>query len=276
MTYHIKVAQFEGPFDLILFFIERDEVDIYDIPISKLTNDFLDYIRQMEQMNIDLASEFILVAATLMRIKAKMLLPRKELNEQGEEIDPRDELVAKLIEYKKFKAVLKDLYDLAEQRQMMHIRGDVKMETREIYDTFETEMDLGALDLYKVMKVFNRVLDKMEKRETAAKIEHKVEVYPYTIRQQKDIILRVCPVQGWIHFDEFFESCNEKMEAIFRFLALLEMIQLQAIKLRLDEGFNNLWVQRDENAVKIMEDSTRVDMYEYDNDKNQLGGSEEE
>ena len=83
MTYTIKIQQFEGPFDLLLFFIERDELDIYDIPISKITDDFLSYVREMESMNIDLASEFILVAATLMRIKAKMLLPRKELDEQG-------------------------------------------------------------------------------------------------------------------------------------------------------------------------------------------------
>ena len=87
-TYEIKLPQFEGPFDLLLFFIERDELDIYDIPIAKITNDFLGYMHEMKSLNFDLASEFILVAATLMRIKAKMLLPRKELDEQGNEIDP--------------------------------------------------------------------------------------------------------------------------------------------------------------------------------------------
>ena len=101
-NYTIKIKQFEGPFDLLLFFIERDEVDIMDIPISKITKDFLEYIRELEIMNIDVASEFILVAATLMRIKAKMLLPRPELNELGEEVDPREELARKLIEYKKY------------------------------------------------------------------------------------------------------------------------------------------------------------------------------
>ncbi|HEX5625972.1 MAG TPA: segregation/condensation protein A, partial [Saprospiraceae bacterium] len=88
-TYTIKLQQFEGPFDLLLFFIERDELDISDIPIAKITEDFLDYIRHMESLNLDLASEFILVAATLIRIKAKMLLPRKELDENNQEIDPR-------------------------------------------------------------------------------------------------------------------------------------------------------------------------------------------
>ena len=97
-NFEVKLPLFEGPFDLLLFFIERDELDIYDIPISKITSDFLDYIHQMEELNMELASEFILVAATLMRIKSKMLLPRPQLDEQGNEIDPREELVRHLLE----------------------------------------------------------------------------------------------------------------------------------------------------------------------------------
>src|SRR6202162_4012934 len=92
-TYEIKLPHFEGPFDLLLFFIERDELDIYDIPIAKITGEFLDYLRKMSVMNIELASEFIVVAATLMRVKAKMLLPRKDVDETGNEIDPRQELI---------------------------------------------------------------------------------------------------------------------------------------------------------------------------------------
>ncbi|MFN0200887.1 MAG: segregation and condensation protein A, partial [Bacteroidia bacterium] len=108
-SYRIQLPQFEGPFDLLLFFIERDELDIQDIPISQLTNDFLAYLHQLESMNMEVASEFILVAGTLMRIKAKMLLPRPEINEKGEEVDPRDELVRRLLEYRKYKSVIDDL-----------------------------------------------------------------------------------------------------------------------------------------------------------------------
>ena len=104
MSYEIKLPLFEGPFDLLLFFIERDEIDIMDIPISKITNDFFEYISDLESMNIEVASEFIVVAATLMRIKSKMLLPRLSLDEEGNEIDPREELVEHLIEYKKYKS----------------------------------------------------------------------------------------------------------------------------------------------------------------------------
>ena len=113
-NFEVKLPLFEGPFDLLLFFIERDELDIYDIPISKITNDFLEYIRQMEQLNIEVASEFILVAATLMRIKSKMLLPRPQLDEQGNEIDPREELVKHLLEYKKYKSVIDTFHKMEE------------------------------------------------------------------------------------------------------------------------------------------------------------------
>ena len=102
-SYQIKLPQFEGPFDLLLFFIERDELDIYNIPITRIINDFMDYIHQSGELNIELSSEFILFISTLMRIKAKMLLPRKELDASGNEIDPREELVNKILEYKRFK-----------------------------------------------------------------------------------------------------------------------------------------------------------------------------
>src|SRR5882762_6245979 len=103
ISYQIKLSQFEGPFDLLLFFIERDELDIYNIPINQITRDFLDFIHTQEKLNIELSSEFILFISTLMRIKAKMLLPRKELDEQGNEIDPRQELIDKLLEYRRYK-----------------------------------------------------------------------------------------------------------------------------------------------------------------------------
>ncbi len=111
MSFEIKLPLFEGPFDLLLFFIERDELDIHDIPIFKITNDFMDYIQQLETLNMEVASDFILTAASLMRIKAKMLIPRTEKDEEGNEIDPRKELVQHLLEYKKYKSVLADLSD---------------------------------------------------------------------------------------------------------------------------------------------------------------------
>ena len=124
--FEIKLPLFEGPFDLLLFFIERDELDIYDIPIAKITDDFLDYIEHLEKLNVEVASEFILVAATLMRIKAKMLLPRPVVDEEGNEIDPREELVRHLLEYKKYKSVISTLSKMEADRLDREKRGNLK------------------------------------------------------------------------------------------------------------------------------------------------------
>src|SRR5690606_30996266 len=129
-VFAVKLPQFEGPFDLLLFFIERDELNIHDIPIARITDDFLNYIQHLNSLNMEVASEFIFVAATLMRIKAKMLLPRPELDEEGNEIDPKQDLVQKLIEYKKFRTAAEELKLLEERRFGMIRRGNIADDLR--------------------------------------------------------------------------------------------------------------------------------------------------
>jgi segregation and condensation protein A len=154
VSYQIILPQFEGPFDLLLFFIERDELNIYDIPIYKITNEFLLYIRGLKTKNIDVAGEFILVAATLMKIKAKMLLPRKEFDEHGNEIDPRQELVQQLLEYKKFKAIIDELRFLEGIRVERITRGNIKKDLTALLKEINLEEDLETISLYKLMTVF--------------------------------------------------------------------------------------------------------------------------
>src|SRR5688572_6821554 len=161
-NFEVKLSLFEGPFDLLLFFIERDELDIYDIPISKITKDFLDYLHQLEQLNVDVASEFILVAATLMRIKSKMLLPRPQLDEQGNEIDPREELVKHLLEYKKYKSVIDTFHKMEETELMKEKRGNLMQELRTLAERSNGEAELQDVDLFKLMSVFERVLKRVE------------------------------------------------------------------------------------------------------------------
>ncbi len=249
MSYTVKVAEFEGPFDLILYFIERDELDIYDIPIHKLTEDFLAYIRQMEQLNIDLASEFILVAATLMRIKAKMLLPRKEVNELGEEIDPREELIQKLIEYKKYKAVIEDLHLMAALQAQRFIRGNLKSETKRIYSSFSKELDLESVSLFKLMRVFQRTLSKLEERNE--KLLHAIERYGYTIEDQKKWLVEKLLTVDKCDFEAAFMVCRDKLEAIFRFLAMLELVQERGLEIQLGLGINNFWIQSGPRILEI-------------------------
>ncbi len=241
--YEIKLPLFEGPFDLLLFFIERDELDIYDIPISKITDDFLDYINQMEKLNVELASEFILVAATLMRIKAKMLLPRPVVDEEGNEIDPREELVKHLLEYKKYKSVIDQLSKLEFDRMNREKRGNLFDEIKMLSKDIDVEAELQDLDLYKMMKVFQRVLNRYE--ENQRKPRHQVVQYPYTIQGQKDhLIQRIykSPDQR-VSFTTLVEERPEKILVIFNFLAILELLQLRRINLILGEGFNNFWIE---------------------------------
>ena len=187
MSYEIKLPLFEGPFDLLLFFIERDEIDIMDIPISKITNDFFEYISDLESMNIEVASEFIVVAATLMRIKSKMLLPRLSLDEEGNEIDPREELVEHLIEYKKYKSVISEFSDLEDSRLSKKIRGNLESEVGTIAERAKVESELQDIDLYKLLVVFQNVLSKYENEKNKPK--HQIFEYPYTITEQKKFLI---------------------------------------------------------------------------------------
>jgi segregation and condensation protein A len=240
VSFEVKLPLFEGPFDLLLFFIERDELDIYDIPISRITNDFLDYLHQLEEMNIEVASEFILVAATLMRIKAKMLLPRPEFDEQGNEIDPRDELVQRLLEYKKYKSVVGELAEMEENRSSMEKRGNLLQEIKKLSETTNVETELQDLDLYKLLKVYQKVMKRFETDQV--KPIHTIVQFPFTISQKKDYILNVVNNEAKVSFKKLLEMEPNKIAVIFNFLAILELLQLGQLVIRIGMGFNNFWI----------------------------------
>ena len=239
-TYKIKLQQFEGPFDLLLFFIERDELDIHDIPIAKITDDFLEYIRQMESINVDLASEFILVAATLMRIKAKMLIPRKPVDEEGNEIDPRDELVQRLMEYKRYKSVLDEMRVLEESRALRNHRGHVARDLKIIANKALVDVELESLTLFKLMKAFERVMTRLEDKKKKA--VHRVFRYEHTIQGQQIYILSKVKRGKKLDFKNIFGACKNRMHAIITFLAMLELLNLNRLKCITGEGMNNLWL----------------------------------
>jgi segregation and condensation protein A len=237
MSFEIKLQQFEGPFDLLLFFIERDELDIYDIPISDITRDFLAYIQDMSELNMEVASEFILVAATLMRIKAKMLLPRKELDEAGNIIDPRADLVNRLLEYKRYKAVLGNMAELEEQQLGRVRRGNVQEELAAIQASLGVEQELEQLDLYQLLKNFSKVLQRFEERESAP--HHVVVRFAYTIDEQKTFVVSAVKEKGKMAFEQLFADFKDRMQAIFTFLAILELLQLQLLDIKIGEGYNS-------------------------------------
>ncbi len=239
-SYNIKLPQFEGPFDLLLFFIERDELDIHDIPIAKITNDFLGYIQQMEQMNIDLASEFILVAATLCRIKAKIIIPRKPVDDEGNEIDPRHELIQRLIEYKRYKSVLDELQAMEESRAKKFSRGNVTRELRSIATKALVDAELESLTLFKLLKTFERLMQKMEDAKPG--VIHKVYTFTFTIEEQRAHILSKVAGGRQARFKEVFGLCENRIHAIITFLALLELLNMQRVQITQGEGMNNFWL----------------------------------
>lgn len=240
-TYTIKLAQFEGPFDLLLFFIERDELDIYNIPITTITEDFLNYIRHMEAMNIDLASEFILVAATLMRIKAKMLIPRKPIDEEGNEVDPREELVQRLLEYKRYKSVLEEMRQKEMHRAQQVKRGNISKDLKVIAAKAFVDVELEALTLFKLMKTFAKVVERFEDNNRRINV-HTVVNYNYSIQGQQIFILSKIKSDAKPTFDSIFGTCENRIHAIVTFLALLELLNLSRLHLVQGEGINNFWL----------------------------------
>jgi segregation and condensation protein A len=244
-AYQIKLPQFEGPFDLLLFFIERDELDIYNIPINNIIKDFLAFIHESEKVSIELSSEFILFISTLMRIKAKMLLPRKEIDAQGNEIDPRQELVDKILEYKRFKEVSLQMAEMEAERLLMTKRGNLQKELATIGEEASEGTEIQTVTLFKLMKSFEKVMLRVQERNN--KPVHTVVRYNYTMEGSRAHMLSVVQEQKTVSFEKIFEVAQDRIHAIFLFLSMLELIQLHYMQILTGEGRNNFIVEWNEN-----------------------------
>ena len=225
---------------MLLYFIQRDELDIYDIDISKITNDFLSYIRKLEEMDLDVASEFILVAATLMRIKAKMLIPRKEIDEEGNEVDPREELVKRLLEYKQYKDVIDDFKGMEKERAQKVLRGNVNTEIKALAEEALIDVELESLTTYKLFKAFRAVLERY--KNVQDKYVHQIVKYPYTLKDQQAFLRNLLADGREYNFVDVFSLLDNRMHAIVTFLALLELVNEQVIKLVDRIGTNNFFL----------------------------------
>ncbi len=251
-NYQIKLPQFEGPFDLLLFFIERDELDIYNIPITKIIKDFLDYIHSSEALDIELSSEFILFVSTLMRIKAKMLLPRKELDAQGNEIDPRQELVDKILEYKKYKEASIRMAELEAERILLAKRGNIQKELIEIGEQAGEGTEIQTITLFKLMKAFERVMQKYEDRFN--KPVHTVVQYNYTMEHTKADMISLAQRERTLPFEKVFETVENRVHAIFVFLSMLELVQQKYMRILIGEGRNNFLLEYNETEEGLTDE----------------------
>tara|TARA_A100001015_G_C15022008_1_gene728512 strand:+ start:828 stop:1580 length:753 start_codon:yes stop_codon:yes gene_type:complete len=224
--YRVQLNNFEGPLDLLLFFIKRDELDIYDIPISYITEQFLEFIHLMEELDLDVASEFVLMASMLMSIKAKMMLPRVEGEETDEidETDPRYELVQRLLEYKRYKEMAEKMSDIDEETRKKYTRGFYDADQVDKRATGEALKDVTMFDL---IGAFRKVLSDIERKN----IVHKVEKVKATIEQQSEFVLLTLQNRGRQNFSQLCHNIKSKVIVVVTFLAVLEMIKEQQINL---------------------------------------------
>ena len=228
--YRVQLNNFEGPLDLLLFFIKRDELDIYDIPISYITDQFLGFIKLMEDLDIDVASEFVLMASMLMSIKAKMMLPKEEQDEDlnFDESDPRYELIQRLLEYKRYKEMAEKMSNIDEETRKKYTRGYFEEDQVDKKATGEALKDVTIFDL---IAAFRKVLSDVERKN----IVHKVEKAETTIEKQTEFVLLTLQTRGKQSFYELCHNLTSKVVVVVTFLAVLEMIKEQQINLYLKE-----------------------------------------
>ena len=245
-SFEIRLPQFEGPFDLLLFFIERDELDIHDIPIARIADDFLNYIHHMASLDMEIASEFIYVAATLMRIKAKMLLPRYEVDEAGNEIDHKEDLIQKLIEYKKIKILCEELRPFEDERFMQEKRGNISADLEQVEKVALPGDELQEISLYKLMMVYERLTRNYELREKQVTLTF--VQYPYTIEKQKAAISQLLKINTMLDFKAMASNSENKVHFVYNFLAMLEMLQQELVEIQIGLGYNNFWISARDTA----------------------------
>jgi len=223
--YRVQLKNFEGPLDLLLFFIKRDELNIYDIPISHITEEFLSYIRLMEELDLDVASEFIYMASLLMSIKAKMMLPTDiEEDEELDENDPRYELVQKLLEYKRYKEMSEKLTVLDEETQKKYYRGYPEADEVEKQASGEALKDVTIFDL---MSAFRKVLADIKRQHSY----HSVEKVTVTVEEQTEYIIQVLQNRGRTSFMAICLELKNSILVVVTFLAVLEMLKEHQINL---------------------------------------------
>lgn len=221
--YKVKLEVFEGPLDLLLFLIKRDEIDIYDISIERITRQYLEYVQAFKELNIEVAGEFMVMAANLIYMKSRSLLPvdQQPPEEEAEEDDPRWELIRQLIEYKKFKEAAVDLHAREIEQQQRFARS-----TNGAAEAAQAPIRLGEVGIFQLINAFQNVIRRVEARQDLREIFEE----QFTVSDKIDLILRRVSDGGHLRFSELFESVSSRVEVVVTFLALLELIRLKQVR----------------------------------------------
>ncbi|MGY8788476.1 MAG: segregation and condensation protein A, partial [Fidelibacterota bacterium] len=233
MSYRVQLENFEGPLDLLLYFIRRDELDIYDIPIARITKDFIDAIEEWKRLNLLVAGDFIVMASTLMRVKAKMLIPRPELDDDGEIIDPRTELMQQLIDYKRFRNAAEMLDGLAFDRS--HVVSRQFEQEIQTIEGNEIGSILRDVTLYDLARVFKQA---MENRPVMSQFELTRE--PVRLEEQKKFLFKFFDGDGRLKFSTLLKELETRMEIIVTFLAILDLIREGSCRFEQNDIFDEI------------------------------------
>ncbi len=244
MRYRVKLDIFEGPFDLLLFLIRKNEVDIYDIPIAKITEQFLEYIEAMRILDLNVAGDFIEMVAILMHIKARMLLPKTPLENEDEAADPRTELVERLLEYKRFKEVSYELQYLENDRRRLFKRQDFKFLQAVPESEPTTEEFLEKVTLFDLLIAFKRALQAMPKI-----TYHEVKRIDVTVEEQTEFLLDLLKEKKMILFQDLMKQFKEKIILIVTFVALLELVRKGIISVKQSDVFEDIRIRLRKDAA---------------------------
>jgi len=234
MSYKINIDNFEGPLDLLLFFIQRDKLDIYDIPISKITNDFLKYISFLKKTNIDVGADFIYMASILMNIKSKMLIPNEIINED-ENIDPREDLVLKLVEYKKYKDISNELSKVMNNYSLTH---KTIIENKD--DIIDDSNDFlnNQLTLYDIIKTYATLIANIDNVN-----DYELKFDKISVSDQINFVKDILKNKKKISFSNLIKKFDSKIFLIYTFIAILEMIKNKDIKIEQKKIFSEIYIK---------------------------------
>ena len=252
MGYRVDLDIFAGPLDLLLYLVRKDEVDIYDIPISHITEQYVNHIEMLKKLDIDLAGSFLVMAATLMEIKSAMLLPRPEIEDEDAEDsgDPRAELIRQLLEYKRFKDAANMLSESAESRKLRHGRPDSIIVSLKADD--EPEVDLEQISVWTLLEAFDQL---MQATGRLMKIDHITDDTPIDL-YQVDILHRL-QSEGPSSFEDIFKDSNNRLVMIGLFLAMLELIRSKLIGIEQPKAFDTIYLRSltDEPAQQAVQNA---------------------
>jgi segregation and condensation protein A len=230
--YQVKLPLFEGPLDLLLFLIHRDQIDIHDIPIARITEEYLSYLQMMRVLQLDVAAEFMVMAASLMSIKSQMLLPRPEPTGEFPEEDPRQELVQRLLEYRLYKSAAQSLLNREQQARQIFTRpGESPSEE------IEEEEDLLEVSLFELISAFEQLIEAHPEEAI-----HNVVLEEYTVKQRCEYILDLLQSERKIAFQELIRSDSRPIAMVVTFLAVLELMRVQQIAVRQKVAFGEIWI----------------------------------